>query len=262
MPKLEWNAVGTRFYEVGVDQGVLYIDGQPGVPWNGLTSVSENPSGGDANAYYIDGYKFSNESKTEEFQATLTAYTYPEEFGECDGTHQPRIGLFITQQRRKSFGLSYRTKIGNDMSPDAGYKLHLVYNALAAPASHDHSTINDSIDPDDFSWSITTQPPSISGYRPMAHVVVDSRYTDPSIMSSLENALYGTETDTAYLPDFNELIAIFDSISTLTVIDNGDGTWTATAPADTIRMLDDTTFEITASTAVFIDNVSYTLSSQ
>ncbi len=261
MARLDWDAAGEHFYEAGVDRGVLYVDGQPGIVWNGLTSITESPTGGEAKSYYLDGVKHVNNPAAEEFEATLTAYTYPDAFSECDGTRQPRSGLFVSQQRRKSFGLSYRTKVGSDQSEDLGYKIHVIYNALASPTQRENSTLTDSTEPNDFSWAITTKPPSISGYKPMAHVVIDSRLTDPSVLELVEDMLYGTDEDTASLPSFAEFIDIFDTIDTLVVVDNGDGTWTATAPFDVIRMLDATTFEITAATAVFIDEESYTLSS-
>lgn len=261
MPKIIWNDAGSRYYEVGVDRGVLYVGTQPGVPWNGLISVEENSSGGDAKPFYQDGMKYLNLPAFEEFEATIQAFTYPDAFAPCDGSAQPRSGLFLSQQRRKPFGLSYRTKIGNDLSPNAAYKLHLVYNALAAPSSRSNSTITADIDPSNFSWKITTKPPVMAEYRPTAHIVVDSRFTDPVVLDLLDDILYGNESDPARLPTMEELLETFDTISTLTVTDNGDGTFTVTAPYDVIRMLDPTTFEITADTAVFIDAVSYTISS-
>lgn len=262
MPRLEWNSFGTRLYEAGVDRGVLYVDGQPGVPWNGLTSITESPSGGGSTAYYLDGVKYLNVPDAEEFEGTINALTYPDEFLVCDGTAQPRLGLFISQQRRKAFSLSYRTKIGNDESEEHGYKIHIIYNVLASPTNRDNSTLSDRTNPTDFSWKITSRPPSISEYKRTSHVVVDSRYTDASVLALLEGTLYGTDDDPATLPSFDEVVAIFDTVSTLVVIDHGDGTWTATAPGDVIRMLDSTTFEITAPTAVYVDDVTYTLSSE
>jgi hypothetical protein len=226
-----------------------------------LTSVSENSTGGDAKPYYIDGVKYLNLPSPEEFEATLTAFTYPDEFEECDGSHQPRAGLFVTRQQRKSFGLSYRSMIGNDQGKDYAYKIHLIYNALASPSTRDRRTRSESTSLDDFSWKITTCPPAITGYTRTSHFVIDSRYTDPDILALIEDKLYGSETDPSGLPTVDELIAIYDTISGLVVTDNGDGTWTATAPNDVIRMLDDTTFEVTAATAVFLDTDSYTLSS-
>lgn len=262
MPRLGWDAAGARFYEAGVDRGVLYVDGYPGVPWNGLTSVNESPSGGDPKSFYLDGVKYLAIPSAEEFQGTISAFTYPDEFVECNGLDQSRAGLFLTHQRRKSFSLTYRTMIGSDQSDSFGYKLHIIYNALTSPSEISNESIKDSVDPTDFSWKIACNPPAMSGYRPTSHVIIDSRTTDPSVLSTVEDILYGTDEDSARIPTLDELIAAYDTISTLTVVDNGDGTWTATAPFDVIRMLDSTTFEITAPTAIFIDEDSYTLSSE
>lgn len=261
MPRLDWDIPGTRFYEAGVDRGVLYVEGQPGVVWNGLTSVNETPSGGESKPYYLDGVKYLNVSAPEEFEATITAFTYPTEFEVCDGSTQPRRGLFLTHQRRKSFGFSYRSMIGNDQSENLGYKLHIVYNALTSPTDRDHGTLKDQNDPDDFSWKITCKPPAMSGYKRTAHVVVDSRDTDATVLSAIEDILYGTDVDVARIPTFDELIAVYDTVSTMTVTDNGDGTFTVDAPYDVIRMLDDDTFEITSNNAIFVDDATYTLSS-
>lgn len=211
MPRLTWSAVGERFYETGVDRGVLYVNGIYGVAWTGLTSVAESPSGGEARPYYIDGVKFLNISSAEEFEATINAFYRPLEFGPCDGTASIQNGLFVTQQPRKSFGLSYRTKLGNDVDgSDHAYKIHLVYNALAAPSERSNNTLGDSADPSVFSWAITTLPPSITGFKPTAHLVIDSRSTDPSVLSNVEDILYGNEANTAHLPSPDELIAIFN----------------------------------------------------
>lgn len=261
MPRLDWDEPGTRFYEAGVDRGVLYVDGQPGVVWNGLTSVNESPSGGDPQPYYIDGVKYLNLSEPEEFEATITAFTYPVEFEACDGSTQPRQGMFLTHQRRKSFGFSYRTLIGNDQTENFGYKLHIVYNALTSPTSRDHGTLQEQNDPDDFSWKITTKPPAMAGYRPTSHIVLDSRTTDPTVLSAIEDILYGTDADSARMPSLSDLIGVYDTISTMTVTDNGDGTFTVEAPYDVIRMLSSDTFEITSNNAIFTGPDTYTLSS-
>lgn len=262
MTKLNWNAVGSRFYEAGVDRGVLYVDGYPGVPWNGLTSVNESPSGGDPKSFYQDGVKYLAVPSPEEFEGTITAFTYPDEFSRCNGDAEPRSGMYLTHQKRKPFSFSYRTTIGNDLSESAGYKLHIVYNALASPSERANQTFTDSTDPNDFSWKITCKPPAMSGYKPTSHVVLDSRSTDPSALSAVEDILYGTDTDQARLPTIDDLLAAYDTISTLTVVDNGDGTWTATAPFDVIRMVDGDTFEITSPSAIFLDDTTYTLSSE
>lgn len=262
MTRLQWGTAGSRFYEAGLDRGVLYVEGYPGIPWNGLTSVNETPSGGDAQSFYIDGQKYLIIPAPEEFEGTINAFTYPDAFEMCNGNAQPRSGMFFTHQRRKPFSLSYRTGIGNDQSDDAAYKLHLIYNAIVSPSERSNSTIKDVSELDEFSWKVTCKPPAMPGYRPTAHVVLDSRTTDPQIMSVVEDILYGTDEDQARIPTIEELIEAYDTISTLTITDNGDGTWTATAPFDVIRMLDDETFEITSPTATFIDETTYTISSE
>lgn len=260
MTSLSWNTDGTRYYETGVDRGVLYINGQPGIPWVGLTSVAEAPTGGDPKPYYVDGVKYLNVSATEEYAATITAYTYPDAFSVCDGTAQPRTGLYLSQQRRTSFGFSYRTMIGNDLTGSAGYKIHLVYNAYAAPTQRANSSISDSTDPNDFSWAITTVAPQVSGYRNTSHVVIDSRTTDSVVLSTIEDILYGTFETTSRLPDVAELIDTYDE-PTLVVTDNGDGTFTVTGPEQAITMLDDSDFQITWPSAVFVDSDNWSVSS-
>lgn len=258
MPRLGWSVSGTRFYETGVDRGVLYIGEQPGVAWSGLTSIVENPVGGETKSYYVDGAKYWAAASAEEFEATISAYIYPDEFGECDGTSRIRPGLFVTQQKRKSFALSYRTKIGNDQSgSELGYKIHIVYNAIAAPSQHTYSTIDDSTEPSDFSWNIVTRQPNL--YSPV-HVVIDSRSTDPLILELIENVLYGSDTETSRLPNFEELTELFDTIVRMTVTDNGDGTFTVVAPNTALVMLDETTFQITWPSAIVIDEDTYNLS--
>lgn len=212
MTALSWDTPGSRFYETGVSRGVLYTAGSDGVAWTGLISVSESPSGGEPRAYYIDGFKYLNLSSAEEYAATITAYNSPPEFGPCDGTVSIQNGLFITQQPRRSFGLSYRTQIGNDIEgPDHGYKIHLVYNALAAPADRNNGSVDDSVRPVELEWSITTLAPSITGYRPTAHMVIDSRYTSLALLGDIEGILYGNESLAPRLPDVDELISIFSA---------------------------------------------------
>lgn len=210
MARLTWSATGERFFETGVDRGVLYVGSDPGVAWTGLISVSESPIGGEAKPFYMDGIKYLNLSSAEEFAATINAFASPPEFGPCDGTVSIQNGLYITQQPRKSFGLSYRTKLGNDIDgPDHAYKIHLVYNALAAPSDRSNNTLTDSPDPTALSWGITTLPPAITGYRPTAHFVIDSRLTLEATLASLEDILYGNEIAAARLPTVAELIALF-----------------------------------------------------
>lgn len=262
MARLDWNALGARYFELGVDRGVLYVADQPGVAWTGLISVQENPSGGDPRPFYIDGVKYLNIPAAEEFQATITAFTYPPVFGTCDGTAQINSGLFITHQPRKSFGFSYRSIVGNDLSgSDYGYKIHIVYNALAAPSQRDNTTLGDSADPSPFAWDITTKPPAMAGYKRTAHIIVDSRYTNPVTMSAVEDILYGSASDSARLPGLAELIELFADNTILTVTDHGDGTYSVNGPDSAIQMLDDSNFQITWASAIYIDADTYTISS-
>lgn len=215
MAKLAWDTVGERFYETGVDRGVLYIPDNAGVyntgyAWNGLVSVTESPSGAEANAQYADNIKYLNLVSAEEFGATIEAYTYPSEFAQCDGTATPSAGLAIGQQSRKTFGLAYRTRIGNDLAgTDLGYKLHLIYGALAAPTEKAYSTINDSPEAITFSWDITTTPVDVTGFKPTAQLTVDSTKVSSTKLAELEALLYGTDGVEPKLPTPNEIIALF-----------------------------------------------------
>lgn len=210
MARIAWGKTGDRVYQAGVDRGVLYIDGV-GYPWSGLTSVKEATIGGDVKAHYIDGVKYAERRLLAEFAATIEAFTFPEEFAACDGTKSLGNGLFATQQRRKSFGFSYRTKIGNDVKGlDLGYKIHLVYNALAAPSDQEHNTLSDSPEAYTFSWAITTRAPVLD-FVPTAHFVIDSRDTPDGLLSYIEDVLYGSETLQPRLPSANELAFIFTS---------------------------------------------------
>lgn len=211
MTAIVWGNVGDRYFETGVDRGVLFPKTGDGVPWNGLISVSESPTGGEPRPYYLDGFKYLNLATAEEFAATIDAFSAPPEFDRCDGTASIHNGLFITQQPRESFGLSYRTLIGNDVDgTDLGYKINLVYNALAAPSSRNNGTLNDSPTPITFSWGITTAPPPIVGFKPSAHFVIDSRKTPKSVLSLIESVLYGNSTANARLPEVAELMELFE----------------------------------------------------
>lgn len=199
MSKLQWDKVGEHFYETGVDHGVLYpmsSNGQTysaGVAWNGLTAVTESPEGSEVSPIYADNIKYLNLRSAEDFKATIEAYTYPEEFEECDGSAALVAGVKIGQQVRKSFGFAYRTKIGNDLNSDLGYKIHLIYGASAAPSERSYETVNDSPDAITFSWEVSTIPVEVSGFKPTAHVEIDSTKIDDAKLQLLEAALYGTE---------------------------------------------------------------------
>jgi|SRR5262252_374114 len=216
MPELVWDQVGERLYETGVDHGVLYIPDATGVyatgvAWNGLTTVTESPSGAEGNAQYADNIKYLNLISAEEFGATIEAFTYPEEFAEFDGLAVPSPGIYVGQQARKVFGLSYRTKHGNDVEgEDFGYKLHLVYGAIATPSEKAYNTINDSPEAIAFSWTISTTPAPVTGYKPTALIVVDSITADATKLGLLEVELYGdATTGVANLPTPDEVLAIF-----------------------------------------------------
>lgn len=213
MSKLVWDNAGERLYETGVQKGVLYVQGEggtypKGVAWNGLSSVSENPSGAEATAIYADDIKYLNLMSAEEYGATIEAYMYPDEFAECDGSVAVTTGVYIGQQTRKPFGFCYRTTIGNDVKGnDYGYKLHLVYNALAQPSEKTYSSINDSPEVDPMSWEISTTPVAVTGHKPTASITIDSTKVDAEKLAALEAILYGSEDNEARLPLPDEVIS-------------------------------------------------------
>lgn len=225
MTALAWDQVGERLYETGVDRGVLYIPDESGeyasgFAWNGLTTVTESPSGAESNPQYADNVKYLNLVSAEEFGATIEAFTYPDEFAQCDGTAVPSPGISIGQQSRKSFGLAYRTRLGNDLEGvDHGYKLHLIYGALAAPSEKAYATINDSPEAIAFSWEVTTTPVQVTDLKPTAQMVIDSTKVDAADLTALEEILYGTVGDDARLPLPDEVVAVFGA--GLTSVDLG-----------------------------------------
>jgi len=217
--KLSWDDTGSRFYETGVDRGVLYLPNNgvydDGVAWNGLSTVTEKPSGAGATAVYADNIKYLNLVAAEEFGGTIEAYTYPAEFAQCDGTSIQNEGVYVGQQTRKSFGLAYRTKLGNDVDgSDYGYKLHLVYGALAAPSEKAFATVNDAPEALSFSWEFTTTPVSVTGLKPTALLTVDSTKLTSANLLALEDALYGTAGTSPRLPLPDEVIGMFAGAQT------------------------------------------------
>lgn len=215
MVALIFDASGEKIYETGVDKGVLYpVDVEDGtypagVVWNGLTQVSEKPDGAASNPQYADNIKYLDLISEETFGGTIEAFTYPDEFGACDGTSSPSVGVVVGQQARQKFGLCYRTKVGNDATSELGYKLHLVYGAQAAPSEKDYATINDSPAAVAFSWDFTTTPVNVTDLKPTALIVIDSTKVDPDNLASLEAMLYGGSSTTAHLPLPDAVIAVF-----------------------------------------------------
>lgn len=226
--RITWDKVGERRYETGVDHGVLYLSDGAGVyddgfAWNGLTTVTESPSGAEATPQYADNIKYLNLVSTEMFGATIEAFTYPDEFGVCDGTAEPSAGIQVGQQVRRTFGLCYRTQLGNDVDgADHGYKLHLIYGALAAPSEKAYATINDTPEAMGFSWELTTTPVDVPGtnpvtgkpFKPTATMVIDSTKVDATALAALEDELYGTAGADPRLPLPAEVIALFSGTVT------------------------------------------------
>lgn len=213
MSKLVWDKTGERLYETGVSKGVLYPQTSgsypKGVAWNGLTAVTESPSGAEATPLYADNIKYLNLVSAEEFGATIEAYMYPDEFAACNGESELAAGVSIGQQARTPFGLSYQTKIGNDIDTEAGYKIHIIYGALAAPSEKAYATVNDSPEAITFSWEVTTTPVEVTGLKPTASLVIDSTKVDATKLAELEKVLYGDEETEARLPLPDEIANIF-----------------------------------------------------
>jgi hypothetical protein len=239
MTKLLWDQVGERDYETGVDRGVLYLHDaggnyDEGHAWNGLVTVTESPSGADANPQYADNIKYLNLLSAEQFGGTIEAFTYPDAFGQCDGTAEPTPGVLVGQQQRKTFGLAYRTRVGNDVDgTDHGYKLHLVYGALAAPSDKAFGTINDSPSAITFSWAITTTPVDAGpDLKPTASLVVDSTKVDATALAQLEDLLYGTAGADARLPLPAEVLSLFSG--TVTTVETSEPTYNAATDIITI----------------------------
>jgi hypothetical protein len=215
MVALVWDQTGDRLYETGVERGVLYKPDATGAyntgfAWNGLVSVTESPSGAESNKQYADNRVYLNLQSAEEFGGTIEAFTYPLEFGECDGTAEAKPGVYLGQQDRKTFGLSYRTLLGNDVEGNSyGYKLHLVYGALASPSEKSYATVNDSPEPLTFSWEFTTTPVDVPNFKPSAIITINSTEVEPADLTALEALLYGNATDEPELPLPADVFALF-----------------------------------------------------
>ncbi len=326
MTKLVWDQIGERRYEVRVDRGVLYLSDGSGVPWNGLTSVEEDTGDIAVEAFYFDGFKYLETRTSGDFSGSLKAFTFPEEFVKFDGLEAIKNGVELGNQPiTNRFGISYRTRIGNDVDGfDYGYKIHLVYNLTASPDSRSYETLSDQQDPMEFSWKISAVPEFIPGHRPTAHVILDTTKLNRYLVADLETLLYGKEsivqseqdiladgqssppindfdggtptssgtdvsdggtpyevsttivdggftnslvvivpTDVnspgAHLPSLADLATLVENWILIEIIDNGDGTWTATGPDDIVNFIDLTTFQITSSSASFLNSETYTI---
>lgn len=215
MAVLKWDQTSERLYETGVDRGVLFLPDatgayNTGVAWNGLVSVTESPSGAEANKQYADNRVYLNLFSAEEFSGTIEAFTFPDEFMLCDGTASPKVGVYVGQQNRRSFGLAYRTKIGNDVAGnDHGYKLHLVYGAMASPSEKAYTTVNDSPEPITFSWGFTTTPVDVDGLEPTALITINSTKVAKADLEALEALLYGSADSEPELPLPDDVFALF-----------------------------------------------------
>lgn len=255
MTALVWGSQESKKFEFGLDRGVLYPPDGPAVAWNGLASVEEKPQGGKVQSYFVDGDLYLNLATSQYYQATLSAFTYPDEFEAFDGTLNVVGGISITHQPRRYFGLSYRTKVGKEGDVDFGYKIHLIYNAVAIQKPRNFESTAQLGSPMLFKWDITAVPPPIEGFKPSAHIVIDTtKIQDPLILEAIENILYGDETKDAALPLPNELIAFGEVWPNIVITDNGDGTWTATGPSEVIYMTSDTEFTIEQVDTTVVDS--------
>lgn len=280
MTRLAWDKSGERIYQTGVDRGVLYVPDDDnttyrGVPWNGLTAIDQEEEGLSQTPLYFDGEIYQIARALGDFQASMKAYTYPEEFEQFEGTAQVSPGLFAYNQPvRKQFGLSYRTKIGNDIQGlDLGYKIHLCYKLSAIPDTRSFGTMDQQNSPSLFGWTIQGVPMPLSGHRPTAHLVLDTRYMDPLLVEYLERVLYGDEANDPRLPSPEEIKDLITNWSLITIIDNGDGTWTAVGPDANVHyrdaieefvdntFYDQTYFIIEGGDATFIDSDTYRIKS-
>lgn len=260
MAKLVWDQAGERFYENGVSRGVFYGSNSQGIPWNGLTSVEEKVDDSVEPLYY-DGLKYGEIVTLGDFEGSIRAFTYPDEFLLYEGMDVREGGFYLGNQPKQRFGLSYRTEINSDTGEE-GYKIHLLYNLIAVPANKVYRTMGLNAEPTDFEWDIFALPEHVDRFRPTAHVVIDSRKMDPLMLSDIEDILYGTDDAEPLLPELNGLVTFVLKWGRFIVTDNGDGTWTASSPIEgVIEMVSETEFTINSPTAVYLDAVTYTLES-
>lgn len=261
MTALVWDRIGERAYESGVSNGVLYGEDGVGIAWNGITSVDENVTNS-SEPVIFDGVKFNDIVTLGDFEGVLRAFTYPDEFLYYEGTLKDQTGFYIKNQPQTKFGLSYKTLLGNDLDSEVGYKIHVLYNLTALPSQRSYKTLSLDVEPIEFEWDITGVPEDVEYFRASAHLIFDSRQMDPFLMQDIQDILYGTEDKDPYLPPAKALASFIRKWNRLIVVDNGDGTWTATSMfEEDITMLDETTFQIVSDTAVYLDPDTYTITS-
>lgn len=262
MAILKWDKVGERIYETGLDKGVLYLPNGSAVPWNGLTSVIEKFDKESSPVYY-DGMKINELVVLGSFSATMKAITYPDEFLEVSGLGQVKSGIFFADQMPNFFGLCYRTQVGNDVEGEiSGHKIHILYNLVAIPNQLTYETTSNDPKLLEFEWEIIAVPEEIPGFHPTAHIIIDTRTVDSTLMKELEDLLYGTSGADATLISMSDLVAMLTEVFRIRIIDNGDGTWTAVAERDGYIFTDLTGwFQIINVNAVYLDDVTYLISS-
>jgi hypothetical protein len=264
MARITWDNVGERYYETGIDRGVLYLPSEPAaVAWNGLTSMEEDFSESVSEPLYIDGSKYLDATSDGDFKGVLKAFTYPDEFLQFDGI-EVIDGVLVDGQIPVRFGLSYRTRIGNDVDgSNHGYKIHILYNLTAVADMKSYQTQTTSLNPIEFSWSISGVPENVPNFRSTVHAIFDSRLLPSFLLTDIEDMLYGSPESEPYLPSLAELVAFVQDWASLMITDHGDGTWSAeehsTADGAYITMLDVTTFQIDAETVVYLDADTYTI---
>jgi hypothetical protein len=259
--QLQWNLIKDRQIEAGLDRGVLYLKNGVTVPWNGLTSVDEEGGEGAAE-YYVDGRPFLYLPKPKEFKASLKAFMYPDAFSAVMGEVEITDGMYLDSQTGDVFDLSYRTKIIDSINGDnAGYKIHLIYNATVVPSAKTYGTSGSSINPVEFSWDIQAVPVRVEGYRPTAHITIDTRHMDAERIGELEALLYGTTEVPAHMPDAQTIFDLLSFGNTIIITDNGDGTWSAEGSYHNIYMIGDEIFQIDNVNATIHGDGTYTISS-
>ena len=261
MPVINWDNVGERTYESGLDRGVLYLPDGSAVPWNGLTSISEKVEKSVDSVFY-DGAKISDLVTMGSFSASLSAMTYPEEMDVIEGTKELSVGVFLGEQSPTTFALCYRTNMGNDVDGgESGYKIHVVYNITAVPSDRNHQSLNDSPEPLEFEWDLTTTPEHLDDFRPSAHMVIKTADLDPWLLAEIEEILYGGTVADASLIPMNELVEKINNWFRVKITDNGDGTFTASSDYNGyIFLLPDGMFEIQKANILYTDDNTYLLS--